>query len=127
MKLPHIIKFNRFWPTVMGRIAIGRTFAAATIGFWTFLMPNRPFSYEVLQKIIRHEYQHVKQFATCWAVGLALWLMITPAWWWLFLTPFTFTLLYGLASLVAWISGEHPYRANFFERDARRRAGEPVA
>lgn len=127
MKIPHSVKFNRFWPTLMGRIAIGRPFTAATIGFWTFLMPNRPFSYEQLQQIIRHEYQHVKQFAVSWMGALAVCVVVRPHWLVWLLTPITFTLLYGLASLIAWISGEHPYRGNWFEKAARKSAGEPVA
>lgn len=32
---------------------------------------------------------------------------------------------YLLASLLAWLSGAHYYRDNWFERDARRACGEP--
>lgn len=124
MKLPHSVKFNRFWPTVMGRVAIGRPFAAATLGFWTFIMPNRPFSYEAFQRIVRHEYRHVQQFAASWLGGVVVWLVVSRNWWLLPLTVLTFQVLYGLASFVAWISGDPPYRANLFERDAREYAGE---
>jgi len=38
---------------------------------------------------------------------------------------FAFIPAYLLASLLAWSRGEHYYRDNWFERDARRACGEP--
>jgi hypothetical protein len=128
VKIPHSIKYDRFWPTFFGKLSIGRPFTAWTFGFWTFLNPDYRLTYDVLQRVIRHEYQHVIQFVLGWGVGVVAFILcylIDPlSFWWLLLSPLTFSFSYAIASLVAFLGGGHPYRDNFFEVEARGAAGE---
>lgn len=119
MKLPHVIRYDSRVPVLLGRLFIGRPFAAWTAGVWTFV-PGRLLS----AQIVTHEYRHVQQFAVLWVAALGLWSLLTPSWWWLLATPLAHGAAVGLAGLYAWTRGGHPYRDNWFERDARRYAGE---
>jgi len=118
MKLPHILIGNSRWPHRFGRLVGRPTFYAWTVFVWTFVDDNR-----ISPKQKRHEYQHVVQWAAGWLIGLVIWLVLLPGWV-LILTPFTFNALYVFAMFVAWLAGDHPYRDNLFERDARDAAGE---
>lgn len=120
--LPHRFFWYSPIPRWIGQRVIGRPFAAWTFGFWTFFPAGATHKTE---QIIEHEYEHVRQFAIGWMAGIGLWFATLPGFGWLLLTPFTFTFVYGVASLVAWARGGHAYRDNIFERWAREAAGEP--
>jgi hypothetical protein len=118
--LPRWIVTNSRLPAIFGRFYIGRPFTAQSIAAWIFLPGT-----STTMPVLRHESRHVDQFYVGWAIGLALWLLLTPGWWWLLATPFVRFVAYGVSGLYAKVTGR-PYRQNWFERDARRAAGEPV-
>jgi hypothetical protein len=108
-------------PARIGRLVVGRPFAAQTVGPVIFI-PGRL----VAPSVLKHELVHVTQWYLGTAIAAVLWLIFTPSPWLLLLCPLAFSIAYGIASLVAFLSGEHPYRGNWFEKQARRRAGELV-
>lgn len=121
MTLPFWIRKSSRLPVRMGKLFTRRPFLAVTLGPVIFF-PGRGIDLRVL----RHEMRHVHQFYVFWALGLLAWLVIRPAWWWLCLTPLTFTGCYVMAGIIGLFFDRDFYRDNPFEKDARRHAGEPV-
>lgn len=121
MRLPHRIVGNSPFPRWFGHLAVGHPFAA-----WTFMVWICVPETTIAPQVLVHEQRHVEQFYAGWALGLTLWALFLPGWWWLLLTPFTYTVAYLAAGLYAMVRHQHFYRDNVFERDARRHAGEPV-
>ena len=121
MVMPRFIVRRSRIPVVVGTLVIGRPFLAQTIGPWIFVRGD-----VIHVRVLRHETRHVHQFYIGFGIGLALWLLFQPSMWWLLATPLTFTVAYVLAGIVALVQGKHAYRQNWFERDARRYAGEPL-
>lgn len=120
MRFPYWIVRNSPWPGRMGRLFTGKPFVA-----WTFLcfmhFPTRWIDVGDL----RHERDHVKFFWLFWAASLVMWILFSRSWLWLPLTPFTYSIVYGAASVIAWVQGGNPYADNWFERHADQVAGEP--
>jgi len=111
------MKFYRIIPN--SKIPTFFGFSAQTFGPF-ILIPGNTVHYRVLT----HEKHHVAQFYMGWLVGLLLWMVVDVSWWWLLATPLTFSVAYTLAGLVALARGGRWYRDNWFEKDARRHAGE---
>lgn len=123
-RIPHYLIGPSPLPRLMGRL-VGRAFVA-----WTFCNVTFVAGRQITPAQLRHEYRHVQQWAIVgglWAaVVLALAGLGVVSWWWLAGTPLAFTGVYLIEMGRAWGRGTHPYRDNWFERDARRVAGEPV-
>lgn len=83
-----------FLTRVLPRLAPGRSIAAMTLGHAVVAVDR-----STLDRTRAHERVHVRQYER-WG-------------------PF-FPLVYGLASLAAWLPGGDPYHDNRFEREARR-------
>ena len=113
MKLPHLIVTNSKIPTFFG-------FHAQTFGP-VILIPGTM----VTKRVLTHELRHVYHFYVCWALALGL-LPYYPNWLWLLATPLAYSIAYTLAGCYAVLRGGNWYRSNWFEKDARRHAGEPV-
>jgi len=115
---PSFIRGNHWLPRKFG-------FAAQTVFCW-ILLPGTSTTYRVLV----HEKEHVKDFWRFWALGVLLKVAFLGGVfgglvWWL-LTPFTYGIAYALAGFVSKARGYRWYHDNYFERKARRKAGEPV-
>jgi len=119
---PHKVVKRSWLPVFFGKLFSHGPFQAQTVGPFIFL-PGDSFSHI---RVYVHELRHVTHFYIGWLVGGAVWLALTPSWWWLLATPFTYTLAYVLAGFYAMVRGSTWYHDNPFERDARRHAGEPV-
>ena len=119
-KLPHVLIPNS--PRVVaffGAIA-RRKFYAYTYAFWTWVDDD-----QIGAKQLRHEYAHVVQFTEATVLAIVGFILAQLPWYWWLSLPIVFPIVYLGAGVVAVIPGAPFYRGNFFERDARRYAGEP--
>jgi hypothetical protein len=121
MRLPYFVVRRSWLPVFFGKLFSHGPFQAWTFGPWIFFPTDR-----VEYRVLRHESRHVQQFFAGWLLGLILWLVLTPSFWWLLATPLTYTAAYVVVGIGGLFFDRSFYHQNLFERDARRYAGEPV-
>ena len=106
-------------PVVFGNLFDDEPWQAWTAGFIIFF-PTKLIELRVLV----HEIDHVKHWWLFFLGSLALWALFRPALPWLLLAPFAYLIVYSVAGFRAMASGGDWYEDNWFERHARRAAGE---
>lgn len=121
MRVPFWVFYSSWLPYFFGTLFSHRPFQAMTIGPFIFA-PKRIAD----GRVLIHEIRHVQHFWLAWIVGIAAFAIIRPSWFWLALTPFAYTVAYVVAGLFSLLRGGTFYHDCWFERDARRKAGEPV-
>lgn len=123
MKLPYFFVANSKIPIWLGH--------QATTFFVYIFLPGTTISWQAL----KHEYRHIQHFYFLWLMGIIFTLGVIFVnkftFWWLLITPLTYTILYILAGFVSLITTKGSLRTkfylnNWFERDARRYAGETL-
>lgn len=98
-----------------------KPWGGTTFGHGVMLAPN------MAPSVLQHELVHVEQYEGSCALGFLLCLLLAAlGWWWvgLLVWPLTHPVLYGCASLVAWLRSEpDAYMGNVMEEGARAIAG----
>lgn len=121
MKLHRVVKRSRV-PAVLGNRFIGRPFMASTIGPFIFI-PGDAFAHF---RVYRHELVHVRDWWIGLLLGVGFWVLFRPGVLWLALAPMVYPSAYAVAGFWSLLRRRSWYHDNWFERRARRIAGEPV-